>query len=393
MINIVFFNQITDIFSTVAFFLFGGFLIRLTVNFFKGTKARVLGLYIWHSLFSFAYAYMSLTMPGDARSYYLASHMVLNDFSFGTEAVKHLTAILTNTIGLSFLGAFTVFNFFGSIGLIAVDASLRHVTENKSRFVKNLVLLIVLLPSMNFWTGAIGKDSIAYMSTGLLLWASIDLKRHNVLLLFAFVCMLIIRPHIAAVMIIAFALSLLINKTLSPFKRIFFIITSLIGMTVIIPMTLEYIGYREVFSIDLVQDFVNTRQGYNIEGFGGGIDISSMPFILKLFTYIFRPLPYETHSLLSFLSSLDNLILLMVFTLSLFSAAILKGKTFSLGDSKENRWFLLIFALGVLVISSSMTSNLGISVRQKWMFMPILLYFIFLFIKVKWSDKSKITKV
>jgi len=383
MINIDFFNQITDIFSTVAFFLFGGFLIRLTANFFKGTKARVLGLYIWHSLFSFAYAYMSLTMPGDATSYYSASQRVLNDFSLGTEAVIHLTAILTNTIGLSFLGAFTVFNFFGSIGLIAVDASLRHVTENKARFVKKLVLLIVLLPSVNFWTGAIGKDSIAYMSTGLLLWASIDLKRHNVLLLFAFVCMLIVRPHIAAVMIIAFALSLLINKTLSPFKRIFFIITSLIGMTVIIPMTLEYIGYREVFSIDLVQDFVNTRQGYNIEGFRGGIDISSMPFILKLFTYIFRPLPYEAHSLLSFLSSLDNLILLMVFTLFLFSAVILKGKIFSLGDSKENRSFLLIFALGVLVISSSMTSNLGISVRQKWMFMPILLYFMFLFIKVK----------
>ena len=246
---------------------------------------------------------------------------------------------------------------------------------------------------MNFWTSAIGKDSIAFMSTGLLLWASIDLRRHNVLLLFAFACMLIVRPHIALIMIIAFALSLLITKTLSPFKRIFFIICSVIGMTAIMPVVLQYVGFGEVFSAELVQDFVTIRQTYNIEGFGGGINISSMPFILKLFTYCFRPLPYEAHNLLSFLSSLDNLILLMVFTLSLFSAVFSKGKIFSLSDSKENRWFLLFFALGAMVSSSFITANLGISVRQKWMFMPILLYFIFLFFKVKWSNASKITKV
>ena len=157
---------------------------------------------------------------------------------------------------------------------------------------------------------------------------------------------------------------------------------SLFGIILLLPLVLEYIGYREEVSIDLVKDFINKRQGYNLYG-GGGIDITSMPLLLKLFTYSFRPLPYEAHSFLSFLSSLDNVILLTVFTLSLFSVIISKGKMFSLSDSKENRWFLLFFALTVLVISSATTSNLGISVRQKWMSMPILLYFMFLFIKVK----------
>ena len=140
----------------------------------------------------------------------------------------------------------------------------------------------------------------------------------------------------------------------------------------------------------MTEDFIKQRQGLNIRGFDGGIDISSMPFILKLFTYIFRPLPFEAHNFLSFLSSIDNLLILVLFILSLFSVVASRRKIFSLNDSKENRWFLLFFALGGITISSLITSNLGISARQKWMFLPILIYFMFLFMNVKWSDKSKI---
>ena len=204
--------------------------------------------------------------------------------------------------------------------------------------------------------------------------------------------MFIVRPHIAALIIIAFTFSLLITKILSPFKRIFFIIISLFGITLLIPITLQYVGLEEVTSVDLVKDFINERQTFTLMG-GSGIDISSMSLILKLFTYSFRPLPYEAHSFLSLLSSIDNLILLIIFVLSLFTGLISKGKIFSMSDPKENRWFLFIFALSVMVISSFTTANLGISVRQKWMYMPMLLYFVFLFIKLKWSNQSKITKV
>ena len=150
----------------------------------------------------------------------------------------------------------------------------------------------------------------------------------------------------------------------------------------------QYAGVDQVTSVELLQDFIDKRQGYNQMG-GGSIDISSMSIFLKMFTYSFRPLPYEAFSLLSFISSIDNLILLVFFILSIFSVIFSKGKKFSLSLSHptENRWFLLIFSLGVMITSSLITSNLGISVRQKWMYMPILIYFIFLIMKVRWSSK------
>ena len=390
MNNLVFFDDTIDIFSTFIVFVLGGCLFNILAPSFKATKTRAFGLYIWHSIFCLVFATLSLSNPADSTTYYILSKGSLVNFELGTKATVYITAVFSNYLALSYLGVFLVFNILGSIGLLAVDASLRHVTENKSSFVKVLVLIIVLLPSMNFWTGGIGKDSIAYMSTGLILWASIDFKRNFSLIFIAFVCMFVVRPHIAGVMVFALAFSLLVIK-ISPFKRIFFLISSLIGVIVITPIVVQYIGADQVTSIELIEDFANKRQSYNQKG-GGSIDISSMSIFHKIFTYNFRPLPYEAHNLLSFFASIDNLILFLFFFLSLISVLFSKGKRFSLGLShpKENRVFLLIFSLGIMIISSYMTSNLGISVRQKWMYMPILLYFMFLFMNVKWSDKSKI---
>ena len=389
---ISFFDQIIDIFSSIGIFIVGSLLIIQTTKLFKTTKLRVFGLYVWHSIFSLVYAYVSLTMPSDTTIYYISSLDILPEFNLGTNAVIYLTSIFTNGLGFSYLGVFLIFNIFGTIGLLAVDASLRHATMDKSNFAKFLAFIIVLLPSMNFWTSAIGKDSIAYMSTGLLLWASIDLKNNTKLIAFSFICMFLVRPHISALIVIAFTLSLFITKILSPIKRIFLIIISLVGTMYLIPITIQYVGLEEITSIDLVKDFINVRQGYNLTG-GGGIDISSMSLWLKLFTYSFRPLPYEAHSFLSFLSSIDNFILLIILVLSLISGINSRQKLIPLSSSMENRWFLIIFALSVMVISSFTTSNLGISVRQKWMYMPIILYFLFLYMKIKWSDPVKISKI
>ena len=392
MNNLVFFDDTIDIFSTFIVFVLSGYLINKTANVFKATKTRALGLYIWHSAFSLVYAFFSLIKTADSTYYYIFSKGIMPDFKIGTDAVTYIAGIFTNGFGLSYLGLFMVFNIFGSIGLLAVDASLRHATVDKSGFVKLMAMLIVFLPSMSFWSGAIGKDSIAFMSTGLLLWASIDLKQRYKLFFIAFFFMFIIRPHIAGIMLVAFFLSLLINNNLPLLKKFFYLSILSFVMIIIMPIVFEFIGLNEIISIESLKEYTNLRQSYNLRG-GGSIDISSMSFFLKLFTYLFRPLPYEAHSLLSLISSIDNLFLLFIFILSLFSLLKLKKEKFTLNHSKENRWFLLIFSVTAFIMLSSVTANLGISVRQKWMFLPILLYFSFLFLGIKRLNDTKVTKV
>jgi amino acid transporter len=117
-----------------------------------------------------------------------------------------------------------------------------------------------------------------------------------------------------------------------------------------------------------------------------------MNLLFQLFTYIFRPLPFEAHSVFSLFASIDNVLILVIFILSLLSIIFLKRQNLNLNHPNENRWFLLIFSSGLLVILSLTTANLGIAVRQKWMVLPMLLYFAFLCMRVRWSDQPKLKK-
>ena len=146
--------------------------------------------------------------------------------------------------------------------------------------------------------------------------------------------------------------------------------------------TTSFTRHFDGFSLSNLWAYLNLRQSYNMDG-GSGVDISSMNFPLQLFTYLFRPLPNEAHNTLAFLASLDNVLLLTVFILSIISIIFVKREKLILNHPKENRWFLLIFSLTVLILSSLITSNMGISARQKWMVMPILLYYMFLFMRIK----------
>ena len=122
MNNLVFFDDTIDIFSTFIVFVLGGLLINKTANVFKATKTRALGFYIWHSTFCLVYAFISLSKVSDSTLYYINSIGRMPNFEIGSRAVESIAGIFTNGFGLSYLGVFMVFNIFGSIVLLAVDA-------------------------------------------------------------------------------------------------------------------------------------------------------------------------------------------------------------------------------------------------------------------------------
>ena len=88
---------------------------------------------------------------------------------------------------------------------------------------------------------------------------------------------------------------------------------------------------------------------------------------MQIFTYIFRPLTFETHSIIALIISIENTILLLFFISfkSKFNLRVL------LGD--KNLW-LFTDAFSTRTILAITTANLGIATRQKWMCIPILLY-------------------
>lgn len=354
---------------------------------------RVIVLYMWHTIFSIVYLAYTLDVGGDALVYFDVASASDADFSFGTSAVTLLTRIFVHYFGFSLVATFLVYNIFGAIGLIGFDASLKEVNKNKPRLTYLIVTLLSFLPSISFWSAAIGKDAIAFMATGLALWAAMDFNRRIRLVIFAILAMLVVRPHIAGIMVIAIAGSVVIHSKMGVLKKTAVFSISVAALAAVVPFALKYAGLNDLSNLDAVDEYVSRRQSYNQDG-GGGIDLSTMSPPMQLFTYLFRPLPFEAHSLMSLAASFDNVILLLIFLLGL------KGFVFNRKSGISNKqinWsFLWIYSGITWIVLGITTANLGISVRQKWMFLPMMLVLMISMMPRKkamqaaWSDRGSV---
>jgi hypothetical protein len=342
---------------------------------------RSIGLYLWHTVFCAVYFLYSMGNTADSNGYFLESLSGGRNFSLGTAAVTYLTALLSSGLGLSKLGVFFVYNIFGSVGLLAFDASLRSVTANKHLQIRRFATLIILLPSVSFWSSAIGKDSLAFMATGLALWAFLNLNRRAWLAIFSVSIMLLVRPHVAALMVVAILVSLMAQSRVEIWRRLLFGGGALFCALILVPFAMDYSGLGNSATSTTLLEYIEQRQGYNMEG-GGGIDISSMSLPLQMFTYLFRPLPLEAHSLTSLAVSFENVALLLFVVIGI--GGWIKGRRMA----AHIDWvFLSVFSMSMWVLLASTTANLGIAVRQKWMFLPMI---ILLFISVIGKKRKQI---
>ncbi len=356
--------------SAFVVFILGLFVVLGVRKYFDTNLKRASLLYIWHTILCMVYFWYIFYKGGDATGYFIKALIIgfNNEFGLGTAGVTYLTTYFVQVLGLSFLGCFLVFNIFGSIGLIAFDSTLRYATQESSRHLKLLATVIVFLPSVSFWSSAVGKDSISFMSACLALWAALNFKKRIILFVFAVLAMLLVRPHIAAVMVAAYALAFIFDKRVSIIQRLLIGSIAIVASGIVIPLAMEYAGLGDAQNAADIETYIEQRQGHNLEG-GSSVDISSMSLPVQLFTYLFRPLPFEANSIFALAASVDNIILLFLFVLGVIS--IFK-KTKPLVES--NRAFLWLYAIIVLFILATTTANLGIAMRQKWMFAPILIF-------------------
>lgn len=361
--------------------LFFGASVALTTATRLGVgQFRALILYAWHTIFSFFSLWYVMNYGGDAVGYYRSAQAFSWDFDVGTQAVNILTGLIVNGLGLSILGAFLAFNIFGVIGLLAFDASLRFATLGKPSYLQKIATIIVFLPSVSFWSAAIGKDSLSFMATGLALWAILSMNTRWKLLAFAILIMLLVRPHVASIMLLASSFAILTSRQTRFGLRLSLLFLVIAVSVTMVPFALQYVGFGDSLSFDEISDYVDQRQGYNMEG-GGGIDLASMSLPMQLFSYMFRPMIFEATTIFAVSAAIDNLILVFLFVLGVLS--ILRGRKSSVTESRAFIWVYVSVSWFVLATS---TSNLGIALRQKWMFAPMFILFM---ISVIGANKRK----
>lgn len=355
------FYQNTLTFTILIFTFFVVFLVGCKQK--KDIKIISL-IFLWHTFFSYAYYIFTLFNAADAVGYYKKATSIESLYFYpGTPFVVAISSIFTKTIEPSYLNLTLIFNIFGTSGLVLFYLTIKRYLKTISKY----WLIVLFIPSMSFWSAGLGKDSISFLSICLFLYAITTSKKKSLLILISFFFMFMVRPHIASMMLISYMIYFIIQAKIHLLFKVLTLPVIAAGLVLSIGFVQQYIGLEDD-SLGSIGDYVEGRQGSN-QGGGSSLDIASMSYPMQMFTYVFRPLPFEARSLVSLISSIENTILLLLFIYIIYKLKF-NLKSFV----HDNNLWLFTYVFLTCTILALTTANLGIATRQKWMFMPVLIY-------------------
>jgi len=372
--------MILDFIYVISFILVGLIFPKIFLTdkdfLYKKQLRKLLGL---HFLVGLAFFYFTDNGGGDAWTYWKAAKdMTSTDFfaylyeSKGTYFMYSINFIPANVLRMSFFANTMLFSLLGYIGIVFFYLTAIKVIPNNSQFKGyKLFPLLFFMPNLHFWSSGVGKDTLLFLCVGMFAYAMLDIMKRVPLLMVSLLLSYLIRPHITLFLFLGFALAFLFDGKVSGFKRLV-LIAILIGAGIaILPTVMEFAHIEEASVESFNQFSENKAEALSRSHTGSSVDISSYPFPLKVFTFLYRPFFFDINSIPAVIASFENLILLLL-TFRIFKSkpiATFKAAPFVI---KGLLFFLII---GTLAFSQSL-GNVGIMIRMRNMFLPGFLIYI-----------------
>jgi hypothetical protein len=372
---------VLDYVFSIVIFLLGFLFISSNKNILTNYDQLVLKkIWIYHLFFAILYYFYSQTNSADSNGYWrVAKEATENDFIYfrssvpGTKFMYVLNYFPAKVLNLSIFTGTIFYSFLSFLGFYYFYRIIIDLVPYNSKFNKfNLFPLVLFLPNLHFWTVGTGKDTIMFFSIALFSFSLLKVNKRIHLIILSLFLMYMVRPHVFFILLFSSGFSLLLTNNISSFKKIIFSILFFTITLIMLPKVLQYVNLEESSSIDDVFNRAkNQSESLRGAAVGSSIDISSYPFPLKVFSFLFRPLFFDYNGLFSIVSSFENL-LLLILTIKIFNKNIFKSIKKAPFVIKFMFYFLIF---GTITFSLSL-SNLGIILRMKNMFIPGFLIFI-----------------
>lgn len=373
------------IFLTIAFFLIN----QLIFSVYKKRHAfldikKLNILYLYHIVFYGVYLWYAYNNPSDSKAYFsnTSAHSGSWFELFGTDvAFIHFLAFPFYKLGFNYEMLMFTFAWFGYLGFFYAFLFFREKIPIKIKIFNrfDFLTLILFLPNMHFWSASLGKGAPIFLGLMMFTYAIIDPKKRIFLLILASVIIFHIRPHVFMFVAVGAVLGYMSGKEkISLWKRAFIYISMITTLVISQDQILGVLNLEG--SENLIEDFqaASAVRAGDLSGARSGVDMSTYPLPLKLFTFWFRPLFIDAPSVLGFITSCENLLYLLLFV------KILKWD-FVKFLKKSPALVKMCFTI-FLMASFAMTfvmSNLGIIMRQKSMVMYFLFFVIYYYLAQK----------
>ncbi len=367
---------------------------RLKELFKNGKYWIQLLLLCYHSIFVIIAYYYALNNGGDANLYWFQiENEIINNKSwyellnYGTEFILFLNyhfAILLE------LPQYIGFIMYGSIGFLGI-LQFKKLTElwiGKSIYIFKINFLPILyfLPNLHFWTANLGKEPICFLCISTIF---LQLKRREYgswQFFSAIFFLVLIRPHVALMLIFSIGLIYSISKNIKLKQRI-----ALGAATALFTLVCFYLFLQlskvKYFDWGRLKYF-NDYSILSFKNSGSYVPMLEYNYVEKLFALFFRPIFYDASTAYSWILSTENALILLIHIIAIF--LIIKFRARVKIDSLFKIIIIYTFISGLLYVQRY--AGLGIFVRTKIMIQPFTIIAIVYIIKST-LDKSSDNRI
>jgi len=327
-------------------------------------------------LLIFLYLNISGTYSMDTKSLFADyKNFNPNNFPIGNQIIYGLNYFFLYFFNLSFYNINLIFIFPNIFCTILLLDLIRKIKNKQIIF---LLYILLSLPSFNLWTVGLNKDMLSFLMFSIFLYGVY--KEKFILIIISIVFSFLIRPYLTWIILAALLIYIIFvgskkilngNYNINSIKNFFYGLIIFISIISIFFFTKSFIGPfgRMLVSGELIEIIHNLQNHYADTKLG--IPEGNNLFI-RTINYIFFPL------FNMFIGKLEpNFILYLIFIENIFLllSLVVILRNFKFKTFKENNLFFYISIINfllLLIILSTVTSNYGIAMRQKWMIIPYL---------------------
>ena len=304
-------------------------------------------------------------------------------FGMGTRFVIYMVQYLKDILGGTYLDYFLLFQAFGFWGVVLMMRIFEEIHIELGTKQSPFTYLLFFLPSIHFWTSAIGKDAPLFLAASLAVWSAMQLRRRFIAFGLSILIMVLFRPSIALAALMALALSAFIDPRNSVGTKLVLLLAAFAAVVPVLG-TVENTFRVDVTSAESVSDFFQYQSEISAQDEGGSAVVGAS-YPVRIFSLLFRPLFVDANGAFGLIASLENLFLMFI----LFQMLRNFGSVKKLVRSVFFVRFGSIFAVVLILLLGFVYYNVGLGLRQKVMFMPGLLTLFVAVLAVKHAKAAR----
>ena len=326
--------------------------------------------FAFHITTAVVYYYYSQTTSSDTVLYYYdAFELRKLPVQPGTLFVIHFVQTLKQSIGGSYLDYFLLFQALGFWGIVLLMRSVEEIHLELGAEQGWMRIVVLFLPGLYFWTSAIGKDAPLFFACSLVVWSVMHLRRRFIAFAAAVLVMVMIRPHIAFIAMVALAATAFFDPKARGHVKVGLLLIALVGAAWV-ASTMQAALNVNVASAESLGEFFSRQSGVG-ERVGGTTTVVTSSYPFKLFSLLCRPFFIDAQGIFGLVASVENIFILVMI------GTILRRLPETLGLARQVFFlrFALMFGIVLTLLLALVYYNVGLGLRQKMMIMPALITF------------------